>query len=184
VTLAAARSLQDRAGSPLREVLRELMSAAGLVRRIGTNLNQAVTRLNATGQPGEDLVPSAEFCVRVIHHLDEAAEQVRATDPKTRMLRTPKRSPNRLNCILVGAYLVHRDGTTRSLNPRANRVIGTCHTSPRPGVNGKRKLTSWRPRGDQYSPAADTGLASRPPVRSICQGCSGVEKAILATTTP
>jgi len=81
VTLAAARSIQDRASSPLREALRELMSAAGLVRRIGTNLNQAVARLNATGQPGEDLVPSAEFCVRVIRRLDEAAEQMRRSIP-------------------------------------------------------------------------------------------------------
>ena len=81
VTLASARGVQDRAGSPLREALRELMSAAGLVRRIGTNLNQAVARLNATGQPGDDLVPSAEFCVRVIRRLDEAAEQVRRSIP-------------------------------------------------------------------------------------------------------
>ena len=81
VTLAAARGVQARSGSPLREALHELMSAAGLVRRIGTNLNQAVARLNATGQPGEDLVSSAEFCVRVIRRLDEAAEQVRRSIP-------------------------------------------------------------------------------------------------------
>jgi hypothetical protein len=49
VTLAAARGTQARAASPLRETLAELMSAAGLVRRVGTNLNQAVARLNATG---------------------------------------------------------------------------------------------------------------------------------------
>ena len=65
VTLAAARGVPARAGSPLREVLGELMAAAGLVRRIGTNLNQAVARLNATGQRGEDLLPSAQFCARV-----------------------------------------------------------------------------------------------------------------------
>jgi hypothetical protein len=35
--------------------------AAGLVRRIGTNLNQSVTNLNATRQRGEDLLPSAQF---------------------------------------------------------------------------------------------------------------------------
>jgi hypothetical protein len=55
----------------------ELMSAAGLVRRVGTNLNQAVARLNATGQRGEDLLPAVQFCVRVIRRLDEAAEHVR-----------------------------------------------------------------------------------------------------------
>ncbi len=81
VTLAAARGAQARAASPLREALAELMEAAGLARRIGTNLNQAVARLNATGQRSEDLLPSAEFCVRVIHRMDEAAEQVRRSIP-------------------------------------------------------------------------------------------------------
>jgi hypothetical protein len=81
VTLAAANGGQARVASPLREALGELMAAAGLVRRVGTNLNQAVARLNATGQRGEDLLPSAEFCVRVIRRLDEAAEQVRRSIP-------------------------------------------------------------------------------------------------------
>jgi hypothetical protein len=81
VTLAAARGVQSRAASPLREALAELMAAAGLVRRIGTNLNQAVARLNATGQRGEDLLPAAQFCVRVIRRLDEAAEQVHRSIP-------------------------------------------------------------------------------------------------------
>ena len=70
-----------RAGVPLREALVELMAAAGLVRRVGTNLNQAVARLNATGQRGEDLLPAAQFCVRVIRRLDEAAEHVRRNVP-------------------------------------------------------------------------------------------------------
>ncbi len=52
-----------------------------LVRRVGTNLNQAVARLNATGQRGEDLLPAAQFCVRVIRRLDEAAEHVRRNVP-------------------------------------------------------------------------------------------------------
>jgi len=64
-TLAAARGVQARGASPLREALGELMAAAGLVRRVGTNLNQAVVRLNATGQPGDDLIPAAQFCLRV-----------------------------------------------------------------------------------------------------------------------
>jgi hypothetical protein len=81
VTLAAAKGAQARVASPLREALAELMAAAGLVRRVGTNLNQAVARLNSTGQRGEDLLPSAEFCVRVIRRLDEAAEQVRRSIP-------------------------------------------------------------------------------------------------------
>ena len=79
--LASARGVPAAAWSPLRESLVELMAAAGLVRRIGTNLNQAVARLNATGQRGEDLLPSAQFCVQVIRRLDEAAEQLRRSVP-------------------------------------------------------------------------------------------------------
>jgi hypothetical protein len=81
VTLASARCLSARTSSPLREALVEVMSAAGLVRRVGTNLNQAVARLNATGQRGEDLLPAAQFCVWVIRRLDEAAEQLRRSVP-------------------------------------------------------------------------------------------------------
>jgi len=80
-TLASARGLSARTSSRLREALVEVMSAAGLVRRVGTNLNQAVARLNATGQRGEDLLPAAQFCVRVIRRLDEAAEQLRRSAP-------------------------------------------------------------------------------------------------------
>jgi hypothetical protein len=80
-TLAAARGVQARGASPLREALGELMAAAGLVRRVGTNLNQAVVRLNATGQRGDDLIPAAQFCLRVTRRLDEAAEQVRRNIP-------------------------------------------------------------------------------------------------------
>lgn len=79
--LAAARGTASPASSLAREALVELMTAAGLVRRVGTNLNQAVAKLNATGQPGADLVPAAEFCARVIRRLDEAAEQVRRRVP-------------------------------------------------------------------------------------------------------
>ena len=81
VTLAAARGMQSKAGSPVREALVELIAAAGLVRRVGTNLNQAVARLNATGQRGDDLLPAAQFCVRVIRRLEEAAEQLRRSVP-------------------------------------------------------------------------------------------------------
>jgi len=79
--LASARGEASTAGSGLREALLELIAAAGLVRRVGTNLNQAVARLNSTGQRGEDLRPAAQFCARVIRRLDEAAEQVRRNVP-------------------------------------------------------------------------------------------------------
>lgn len=79
--LAAARGSTSPVGSPLRDALVELMRAAGLVRRIGVNLNQAVARLNATGERGEELGPAAQMCSRVIRRLDDAAEQVRRSIP-------------------------------------------------------------------------------------------------------
>lgn len=79
--LTAARGSAVPVGSPLRDALVELMRATGLVRRIGVNLNQAVARLNARGQRGDDLGPVAQMCARVIQRLDEAAEQVRRSIP-------------------------------------------------------------------------------------------------------
>jgi hypothetical protein len=63
--------------APDREALRELVRAAGLVRRIGVNLNQAVAKLNATGQRPGDLLWYARESMRRAGHLDEAAEEVR-----------------------------------------------------------------------------------------------------------
>ena len=79
--LAAARGAPAPSDSPLREALVELMRAAGLVRRIGTNLNQAVAKLNATGQRSGDLIPYAAESVRRARKLDEAAEQLRKALP-------------------------------------------------------------------------------------------------------
>jgi hypothetical protein len=62
---------------PLREALGEFMRAAGLVRRIGVNLNQAVAKLNATGQRSGDLLPYAAKSIRRARLLDQAAEEVR-----------------------------------------------------------------------------------------------------------
>jgi hypothetical protein len=63
-------------GEVQREALRELIRAAGLVRRAGVNLNQAVARLNATGTAGPDLEPAAAYCMRVVRQVDEAAMHV------------------------------------------------------------------------------------------------------------
>jgi hypothetical protein len=76
-TLAAARGLMNPADSPLRQALTELIRAAGLVRRIGVNLNQAVAKLNATGQRSADLLPYAAESIRRAERLDAAAENVR-----------------------------------------------------------------------------------------------------------
>jgi hypothetical protein len=53
--------------------------ASGLVRRIGVNLNQAVAKLNATGQHSGDLLAYAAESLRRARRLDAAAEQVRKT---------------------------------------------------------------------------------------------------------
>ena len=49
-----------------RELQAELTDLVHLVYRAGVNLNQAVARLNATGQPGPDLKPAAESCMRTV----------------------------------------------------------------------------------------------------------------------
>jgi hypothetical protein len=65
------------ADTPSRQALTELIRAAGLVRRIGVNLNQAVAKLNATGQRSADLLPYAAESMRRVRRLDAAAEDVR-----------------------------------------------------------------------------------------------------------
>ena len=75
--LLAARSGIVVTDSPLREALGEFVRAAGLVRRIGVNLNQAVAKLNATGQRSGDLLPYAAESIRRAQLLDQAAEEVR-----------------------------------------------------------------------------------------------------------
>ena len=75
--LSVARGVACPADSPLRQALGEFVRAAGLVRRIGVNLNQAVAKLNATGQRSGDLVPCAAECARRAERLDTAAEEIR-----------------------------------------------------------------------------------------------------------
>jgi hypothetical protein len=77
VVLAAARSGTAPGEFPLREALGEFIQAAGLVRRIGVNLNQAVAKLNVTGQRSGDLIPYAAESIRRARLLDQAAEEVR-----------------------------------------------------------------------------------------------------------
>ena len=74
--LAAARGTETPRDGPFREALAELVRSAGLVRRIGVNLNQAVARLNATGQRSGDLLPYAAESLRRAERLDAAAEQL------------------------------------------------------------------------------------------------------------
>ena len=59
-----------------RQMMVALMQSAAQVSRIGTNLDQAVASLKASGAPGPDLEAAARHCARVIGLVDEAAELV------------------------------------------------------------------------------------------------------------
>ena len=69
--LSVARGVTSPADSPFREALGEF------VRRIGINLNQAVTKLNATGQRSSELLPYAAESLRRAERLDAAAAEIR-----------------------------------------------------------------------------------------------------------
>ena len=76
LTVAAnGRPLSDQ--ESLGRALIALMRAAGLVRRIGANISQAVAKLNATGQPAGDLPGYAAGTIRRVGHIDEVADAVR-----------------------------------------------------------------------------------------------------------
>jgi hypothetical protein len=75
--LSAARGTTSATDSAFREALGEVIRAAGLVRRIGVNLNQAVAKLNATGQRSDDLLAHAAESIRRARKLDDAAEEIR-----------------------------------------------------------------------------------------------------------
>ena len=77
ITIAALRGGPAADSAALREILRDLYNAAGLVRRIGVNLNQAVAKLNATGQRSGDLLPYAAESIRRAERLDTVAEEIR-----------------------------------------------------------------------------------------------------------
>ena len=77
VLAAAANDRYAGGQEPLRQVLIELMRAAGLVHRIGTNLNQAVAKLNAMGQPTGGLSRYAADSIRRADHIDAVADAVR-----------------------------------------------------------------------------------------------------------
>jgi hypothetical protein len=76
-TLSVARGTACSTDSTFREALGEFIRAAGLVRRIGVNLNQAVAKLNATGQRADDLIAYAAESLRRARKLDDAAEKIR-----------------------------------------------------------------------------------------------------------
>jgi hypothetical protein len=74
--IAAARGAEPPAGEPWREALAEVMAARAQVRRFGTNVNQAVRALNATGEPPEWLDRAVAIANRAVERLDDAAAQL------------------------------------------------------------------------------------------------------------
>ena len=69
----AANGTTASGQDPLELILIELMRAAGLVRRIATNLNQAIAKLTATGQLPRWAAESA----RRADNIDAVADAVR-----------------------------------------------------------------------------------------------------------
>jgi hypothetical protein len=77
--LAVARGAVMLPQVPLQDTLQTLDRIATGLRRIGVNLNQAVARLNATGQRSADLVPYAAECIRRAARAEAIAEDLRIT---------------------------------------------------------------------------------------------------------
>jgi hypothetical protein len=95
--LSVARGVVVTPDAPLRDAFHALDRAAALVRKIGVNLNQAVAKLNATGQRSGDLLPYAQESDRRAARLEAAGEDLRKRF--LRAIRAPgprgPRSPDR-----------------------------------------------------------------------------------------
>lgn len=74
--LAAAQRTIPPATAAFREAVTHLIRATVQVQRVGTNLNQAVAALNATGQAPGNLIPYAQYAARVIERVEQIAEKI------------------------------------------------------------------------------------------------------------
>jgi hypothetical protein len=74
--LAVARGTAPPSTSPLRELVVELAQLRTQVRRVGTNLNQAVAALNATGEAPVWLPEAAALCVRAVERVDAVSSAI------------------------------------------------------------------------------------------------------------
>ena len=68
-------------GAVQREMLADLYRLIGEVNRIRTNLSQAVGQMNSGDAAGPGLERAAGYCMRVVQHVDEAAQHVRRRLP-------------------------------------------------------------------------------------------------------
>lgn len=75
--LGVARGEVTPVPSTTAELLRELADARRQVQRFGVLVNQAVAKLNATGQAPPALDPAVTICTRAVRRLDEAVVHVR-----------------------------------------------------------------------------------------------------------
>ena len=111
----------------------EFMRAAGLVRRIGVNLNQAVAKLNATGQRSGDLLPYAAESIR------------RAQTP-----RPGRRGSAETDPPMIG-----------KVSPHGQRVTGLIYYLFGPGRNGEHTdphlVAGWRHPAELEPPLRDDG---------------------------
>lgn len=74
--VAAAVGSTPPQAEPWREALAEVMAARAQVRRFGTNVNQAVRALNATGEAPEWLDRSVALTSDAVAQLDDAAARL------------------------------------------------------------------------------------------------------------
>lgn len=77
--LLACRGADPAAAEAQRQVLAEFVRVSGLLRRAGANLNQAVARLNATGQAGGDLAGYAALCGQIAGRVDQRSAAIMAS---------------------------------------------------------------------------------------------------------
>ena len=103
-TLAAARGVMLTPDALLREVLDRAMMEA---HRIGVNLNQAVAALNATGQPGENLLLYAAESMRRTARLEAITDDVRTMMRSARTTADRVRSGIRSAIRHAGLSLTH-----------------------------------------------------------------------------
>lgn len=93
----AAASPAAGHGGPLgavdRGVLAELMAARTQVRRVGTNLNQALVVLHSTGVAPGWLPRAVQRCEDAVQHLDEVTLAVAQRLDRARPRRTTDRPP-------------------------------------------------------------------------------------------
>ncbi|WP_157431461.1 hypothetical protein [Actinomadura hibisca] len=78
VVVAAATQAEPPQWSPWRELMGEVIRAAGQSRHIGANLDQAVKALQAGGHPTRALEEYARVAAYSTRNLDELAEQIRS----------------------------------------------------------------------------------------------------------